>query len=133
MPPGCTAPFLWWLPTTMRNTCPCSPKRQQPGTRSTALCLPRIQRHLPQQRSLWADIALLKERIAPYVDAESVRYLRFPGGSTNTVSCRYGGKGLMKQLKAEVEQKGWQWVVKIMVIGPGQNLSITISASFVTD
>ena len=58
----------------------------------------------------WADIALLKERIAPYMDAESVRYLRFPGGSTNTVSRRYGGKGLMKQLKAEVEQKGWQWV-----------------------
>ena len=32
------------------------------------------------------------------------------GGSTNTVSRRYGGKGLMKQLKAEVEQKGWHWV-----------------------
>ena len=58
----------------------------------------------------WADIALLKERIAPYVDAESIRYLRFPGGSTNTVSRRYGGKGLMKQLKAEVEHNGWQWV-----------------------
>ena len=58
----------------------------------------------------WADIALLKERIAPYVDAESIRYLRFPGGSTNTVSRRYGGKGLMPQLKTEVEQRGWQWV-----------------------
>ena len=58
----------------------------------------------------WEDIALLKERIAPYVDMESIRYLRFPGGSTNTVSRRYGGKGLMKQLKAEVEQKGLQWV-----------------------
>lgn len=58
----------------------------------------------------WEDIALLKERIAPYVDVESIRYLRFPGGSTNTVSRRYGGKGLMKQLKAEVEQKGLQWV-----------------------
>ena len=58
----------------------------------------------------WEDIALLKERIAPYVDAESIRYLRFPGGSTNTVSRRYGGKALMKQLKAEVEQKGWHWV-----------------------
>ena len=58
----------------------------------------------------WKDIALLKERIAHYVDAENIRYLRFPGGSTNTVSRRYGGKGLMKQLKAEVEQKGWQWV-----------------------
>ena len=58
----------------------------------------------------WEDIALLKERIVPYVDVESIRYLRFPGGSTNTVSRRYGGKGLMKQLKAEVEQKGLQWV-----------------------
>lgn len=58
----------------------------------------------------WADIALLKERIAPYVDAESIRYLRFPGGSTNTVSRRYGGKGLMNQLKNETEQKGMQWV-----------------------
>ena len=58
----------------------------------------------------WADIGLLKERIAPYVDTESIRYLRFPGGSTNTVSRRYGGKSLMKQLKSEVEQKGWQWV-----------------------
>ena len=58
----------------------------------------------------WADIGLLKERIAPYVDTESIRYLRFPGGSTNTVSRRYGGKGLMQQLKAEAEQKGFQWV-----------------------
>ena len=58
----------------------------------------------------WKDIALLKERIAPYVDTENIRYLRFPGGSTNTVSRRYGGKGLMQQLKTEVEQRGWQWV-----------------------
>ena len=58
----------------------------------------------------WQDIALLKQRISPYINAESIRYLRFPGGSTNTVSRRYGGKGLMKQLKSEVEQKGYQWV-----------------------
>ena len=58
----------------------------------------------------WQDIKLLKERISPYVNTASLHYLRFPGGSTNTVSRRYGGKGLMKQLKAEVEQKGWQWV-----------------------
>ena len=58
----------------------------------------------------WADIGLLKERIAPYVDTESIRYLRFPGGSTNTVSRRYGGKGLMQQLKTEAEQKDFQWV-----------------------
>ena len=58
----------------------------------------------------WQDIALLKQRVSPYINAESIRYLRFPGGSTNTVSRRYGGKGLMKQLKSEVEQKGYQWV-----------------------
>ena len=58
----------------------------------------------------WSDIALLKERIAPYVNTDGIHYLRFPGGSTNTVSRRYGGKGLMKQLKAEVEQNGYQWV-----------------------
>jgi len=52
----------------------------------------------------------LRERISPYTDAESIRYLRFPGGSTNTVSRRYGGKGLMRQLKAEVEEKALQWV-----------------------
>ena len=58
----------------------------------------------------WQDITLLKQRVSPYINAESIRYLRFPGGSTNTVSRRYGGKGLMKQLKSEVEQKGYQWV-----------------------
>ena len=58
----------------------------------------------------WKDITLLKERIAPYVDAESIRYLRFPGGSTNTVSRRYGGRGLMQQLKEEVTAKGYAYV-----------------------
>lgn len=58
----------------------------------------------------WQDIALLKQRISPYINAENIRYLRFPGGSTNTVSRRYGGRGLMKELKTEVEQKGYQWV-----------------------
>ena len=58
----------------------------------------------------WKDIGLLKERLSPYLSADGLRYLRFPGGSTNTVSRRYGGKGLMLQLKTEVEQRGWQWV-----------------------
>ena len=99
MPPGCTAPFLWWLPTTATG--------HQIALHSASHEYSDIYR---SSEAYWADIALLKERIAPYVDAKSVRYLRFPGGSTNTVSRRYGGKGLMKQLKAEVEQKGWQWV-----------------------
>lgn len=58
----------------------------------------------------WQDISLLRERIAPYTASDEIKYLRFPGGSTNTVSRRYGGKELMKQLKAETEQKGMQWV-----------------------
>ena len=58
----------------------------------------------------WADIALLKERIAPYVDAESIRYLRFPGGSTNTVSRRYGGRGVMAELKQQCAEKGYAYV-----------------------
>ena len=58
----------------------------------------------------WKDIALLKERISPYAAVDSIHYLRFPGGSTNTVSRRYGGHDLMKQLKSEVEEKGLHWV-----------------------
>ena len=58
----------------------------------------------------WKDIDLLKERLSPYVRADGLRYLRFPGGSTNTVSRRYGGRGLMQQLKEEVTAKGYSYV-----------------------
>ena len=58
----------------------------------------------------WQDITLLKERISPYVNTASLHYLRFPGGSTNTVSRRYGGRGLMQQLKEEVTAKGYAYV-----------------------
>ena len=58
----------------------------------------------------WKDIDLLKERLTPYVRADGLRYLRFPGGSTNTVSRRYGGRGLMQQLKEEVTAKGYAYV-----------------------
>ena len=60
--------------------------------------------------AFWQDIRTLRQALEPYVDVAAIDWLRFPGGSTNTVSRRYGGKGLMKQLKTEVEQKGWQWV-----------------------
>ena len=55
----------------------------------------------------WKDISLLKERLSPYLSVDGLRYLRFPGGSTNTVSRRYGGRGLMQQLKEEVTAKGY--------------------------
>lgn len=58
----------------------------------------------------WKDIDLLKERLSPYVRADGLWYLRFPGGSTNTVSRRYGGRGLMQQLKEEVTAKGYAYV-----------------------
>lgn len=44
------------------------------------------------------------------MDVESIRWLRFPGGSTNTVSHRYGGSGIMKALKAQAEEKGYHWI-----------------------
>ena len=60
--------------------------------------------------AFWEDIALLRQRIAPYVDDGEVRCLRFPGGSTNTVSRKYGGDALMGQLKEQAEDQGWRWV-----------------------
>lgn len=58
----------------------------------------------------WEDIERLKEQLNQYVDAEKLTYLRFPGGSTNTVSRRYGGSEIMKELKLQAEQKGYCWV-----------------------
>ena len=58
----------------------------------------------------WEDIALLQERISPYILTDGIHYLRFPGGSTNTVSRRYGGKGIMSELKAQAEEKGYTYV-----------------------
>lgn len=58
----------------------------------------------------WQDIELLKERISPYVNTASLHYLRFPGGSTNTVSHKYGGSGIMKRLKAQAEERGLHWI-----------------------
>lgn len=58
----------------------------------------------------WEDITLLKERLAPYLSAQELRYLRFPGGSTNTVSRRYGGRGLMAELKEQCAEKGYTYV-----------------------
>lgn len=58
----------------------------------------------------WADIKQLREKISPYVDVDSIHWLRFPGGSTNTVSHKYGGSGIMKSLKAQAQEKGYNYV-----------------------
>ena len=61
----------------------------------------------PEQ--FWHDIDQLKEAIAPYV-SPSPTILRFPGGSTNTVSRKYGGSDIMKLLKTQAVQKGYTYV-----------------------
>lgn len=61
-------------------------------------------------KAFWEDIDLLKEKINPYVDVNSINCLRFPGGSTNTVSHKYGGGDIMKTLKKQAEEKGYHWV-----------------------
>ena len=56
------------------------------------------------------DIKALRQALEPYVDIGGIDWLRFPGGSTNTVSHRYGGRGIMKTLKTQAEQKGYHWI-----------------------
>ncbi len=61
--------------------------------------------------AFWADIRDLKRNLKPYVsDADSISWIRFPGGSTNTVSHRHGGSHIMKSLKAQAEEKGYHYV-----------------------
>lgn len=59
----------------------------------------------------WADIEHLREKLLPYVPAEtSIKWIRFPGGSSNTVSHRYGGSNIMKELKAQATERGFVYV-----------------------
>ncbi len=60
--------------------------------------------------AFWADIKQLREKIEPYADLEDIHWIRFPGGSTNTVSHRYGGSEIMKTLKRQAQEKGYQYI-----------------------
>lgn len=60
--------------------------------------------------SFWLDIKALRQAISPYVEVENIHWLRFPGGSTNTVSHKYGGSDIMKRLVAQCEEKGYEWI-----------------------
>lgn len=60
--------------------------------------------------AFWQDIKTLRQALEPYLSLEDLTWLRFPGGSTNTVSHKYGGSGIMKTLKAQTEEKGWHWI-----------------------
>ena len=60
--------------------------------------------------AFWLDIKQLRAQLEPYVPPETLCWLRFPGGSTNTVSHRYGGRQIMQRLIAEAEEKGYRWI-----------------------
>lgn len=60
--------------------------------------------------AFWQDIKDLRQALEPYLSLGDLTWLRFPGGSTNTVSHKYGGSGIMKILKAQTEEKGWHWI-----------------------
>ncbi len=58
--------------------------------------------------SFWQDIAMLEENLAKY-GCHDINLLRFPGGSTNTVSHRYGGSDIMNTLKQQAVEKGYKY------------------------
>lgn len=60
--------------------------------------------------AFWQDLAELREKLTPYVGNAQMNILRFPGGSTNTVSRKYGGSGIMKELKAQAETYGFRYI-----------------------
>lgn len=60
--------------------------------------------------SFWLDIKELRQVLQPYTDVETIHWLRFPGGSTNTVSHKYGGSSIMQDLKTDAEEKGYRWI-----------------------
>lgn len=60
--------------------------------------------------AFWLDIKQLRQTLSAWVDVDQIHWLRFPGGSTNTISHRYGGSGIMKELVAQAEEKGYHWI-----------------------
>ena len=57
--------------------------------------------------AFWQDIEQLKQAISPYITTPP-EWLRFPGGSTNTVSRKYGGSSLMEKLNQQAGEKGYK-------------------------
>lgn len=61
-------------------------------------------------KAYWSDIKQLRKAICHYVDVDDIHWLRFPGGSTNTVSHKYGGSDLMQTLKRQAAEKGYRYL-----------------------
>lgn len=66
------------------------------------------------------------------VTGEETNVIRFPGGSNNTVSNRYGGKGLMDKIRPAVEEEGYvyfDWNVDSMDASKGvQDKQVIVDA-----
>ena len=59
--------------------------------------------------NFWADVTLVQERIRR-ITGQTTWLMRFPGGSSNTVSRRYDGRQhIMSILTEEAGAKGWKY------------------------
>ncbi len=58
--------------------------------------------------AFWQDIDELKIKLQAYGFTDS-NLLRFPGGSSNTVSRKYGGSEIMQTLKDQATEKGYTY------------------------
>jgi peptidoglycan/xylan/chitin deacetylase (PgdA/CDA1 family) len=56
--------------------------------------------------AFWDDISKLDDLILETTGRRAHRILRFPGGSSNTVSFKYGGRGIMGTLVRQCGEKG---------------------------
>lgn len=68
----------------------------------------KYQQIYKSAENFWADIEELKTELAKHIPI-SPKCLRFPGGSTNTVSKKYGSANIMETLKAQALEKGYKY------------------------
>lgn len=83
----------------------------------------------------WADMKEEEEKLAPYI-SKIPKIMRFPGGSTNTVSRKYGGSSIMKILKEQAVEKGYvyfDWNVSAGDAGGSKISSERIFSNIIKD
>ena len=73
-------------------------------------CSHDYRRIYASPEAYWQDIKELRRALSPYIPAEELGWLRFPGGSTNTVSHRYGGSDIMERLKQQAGEMGYRYI-----------------------
>lgn len=73
-------------------------------------CTHEYRKIYASAEAYWTDIEALKAKLKPYCGDYKFSVLRFPGGSTNTVSHKYGGSGLMDTLIEQAGKNGYSIV-----------------------